>query len=62
MVAGEAVVSFDAAGLAQSVISLEEKRAHFAEVQETAARHAASRPEIDRRREEYLEWDPSIRP
>lgn len=62
MAAGEAVVSFDAVGLAQSVISLEEKRAHFAEVQETAARHAASRPEIDRRREEYLEWDPRIRP
>jgi hypothetical protein len=59
---GEAVVDFDAAGLAQSVISLEEKRAHFAEVQETAARHAPHRADLDRRRQAYLDWDPRILP
>jgi multimeric flavodoxin WrbA len=59
---GSAVVRFEPAGLARSVISLEEKRAHFAEVQDTAARHAPHRAEIDRRRQEYLAWDPSIRP
>ncbi|WP_375387066.1 flavodoxin family protein [uncultured Amnibacterium sp.] len=59
---GEALVAFGPAGLAQSVISLEEKRAHFAEVQQTAARHAAMRPEIEARRQGYLDWDPSVRP
>jgi hypothetical protein len=35
---------------------------HFHEVQETAARHAAHRIELDRRRQEYLERDPRIVP
>lgn len=59
---GEAVVDFDAAGLAQSVISLDEKRAHFAEVQETAAQHAPHRADLDRGRQNHLEWDPRILP
>ncbi len=40
---------FDADGCAQSVISLAEKRAHFFEVQETAARHAERAQEIRER-------------
>jgi multimeric flavodoxin WrbA len=59
---GEAVLDFPTAGLAQSVISREEKLAHFHEVQATAAQHAPHRAEIDRRRQEYLAWDPRIRP
>jgi multimeric flavodoxin WrbA len=59
---GRIDVRFDAAGLTQSVISLDEKRTHFAEVQETAARHAPHRDEIERRKREYLEWDPRIVP
>jgi hypothetical protein len=59
---GEPVVDFAPDGLAQSVISREEKLTHFREVQETAARHAPHRAELDRRKAEYLEWDPRIRP
>lgn len=62
VVDGEAVAVFAGDAVLQSVISLEEKRAHFAEVQETAARHAPQRAEIDRRAAEYLAWDPRIRP
>ena len=60
--AGEAVVGFDAEGLGRSVISREEKRAHFAEVQETAARHAAHRDEIALGTAAYLGWDRRITP
>lgn len=60
--AGEATVDFAPEGLAQSVISREEKLHHFHEVQETAEKHAPHRADLDRRRAEYLEWDPRIRP
>ena len=47
---GEAVVRFDdPAGLERSVISLTEKRAHFREVQETAAVQGPLAAEIERR-------------
>ncbi|HET6825643.1 MAG TPA: NAD(P)H-dependent oxidoreductase [Amnibacterium sp.] len=55
-------VDFSAEGLAQSVIALAEKRAHFQEVQETAARQAPHRDEIERRTAEYLAWDPRVTP
>jgi multimeric flavodoxin WrbA len=59
---GRAVVDFSPEGLGQSVISREEKLNHFHEVQETAARHAPHRADIDRRKQEYLEWDPRVTP
>ncbi|WP_314504648.1 flavodoxin family protein [uncultured Microbacterium sp.] len=37
---GRVEVKFSTAGLSQSVLTIEEKRAHFAEVQSTAARHS----------------------
>jgi multimeric flavodoxin WrbA len=48
--------------LATSVISMEEKRAHAAEIQETAERHRPLRAEIDRRAEAFEAYDPSVRP
>lgn len=45
---------FDAAGCDQSVISMAEKRAHFFEVQETAARHAQRAEEIRARAADLL--------
>lgn len=45
---------FDAEGCRQSVIAMAEKRAHFFEVQETAARHAARAEEIRARAEQLL--------
>jgi multimeric flavodoxin WrbA len=62
IVDGQAVVDFAPEGLEQSVISRDEKLAHFHEVQETAARHAPHRAEIDRRKQDYLAWDPRILP
>ena len=59
---GEVFLDVEPAGLARSVISVEEKHAHFREVQETAARHAPHRAEIERRKAEYLAWDPRITP
>jgi multimeric flavodoxin WrbA len=51
---GAAVVRFDdPAGLERSVISMAEKRAHFAEVQATAADQGARAAEIDRRAARY---------
>ena len=49
-------------GLGQSVLSWQEKLDHFHEVQETAARHAPFRAEIDAAVAEYAEWDPRVRP
>jgi len=40
--------------LATSVISMDEKRAHSAEIQQTAARHAELREQIDKR---ARQWD-----
>jgi multimeric flavodoxin WrbA len=46
---GGPAARFDAAGCTQSVISMDEKRAHFFEVQETAARQAERAQEIRER-------------
>jgi multimeric flavodoxin WrbA len=62
IVDGAVTVVFSADGLAQSVMSMEEKVAHFHEVQETAARHAPLRAEIDRKAAEYTAWDRTARP
>ncbi len=60
---GEAAVRFDdPAGLAFSVISLTEKRAHFKEVQETAAVQGPLAGEIERRAAAYAEFDRRITP
>jgi multimeric flavodoxin WrbA len=48
--------------LTTSVISMDEKRAHFAEIQQTAARHAPRRPDIDKLAAEWEAYDPVIRP
>jgi hypothetical protein len=45
-----------------SVISMAEKRAHAAEIQQTAARHHAVRAEIDAAAAPWAEYDRSIRP
>ena len=48
--------------LTTSVISMDEKRAHAAEIQETASRHAALRAEIEDRAREFDAYDPIVRP
>ena len=48
--------------LSASVISMDEKRAHAAEIQETAKRHAALRAEIEDRAREFDAYDPTVRP
>ena len=48
--------------LTTSVISMDERRAHAVEIQETAERHSVQRAEIDRRAEEFDAYDPQIRP
>ena len=48
--------------LTTSVISMDEKRSHAAEIQQTAARHAPLRPEIDKLAAEWEAYDPVIRP
>jgi multimeric flavodoxin WrbA len=48
--------------LATSVISMDEKRAHAAEIQQTAGRHAQVRAEIDRRARAFEAYDPAVRP
>jgi multimeric flavodoxin WrbA len=48
--------------LTTSVISMDEKRSHAAEIQETAARHAARRPEIDKLAAEWDAYDPVVSP
>jgi multimeric flavodoxin WrbA len=48
--------------LSTSVISMDEKRAHAAEIQETAGRHAQVRAEIDERAREFEAYDPVVRP
>src|SRR6476469_8373584 len=45
-----------------SVISMDEKRAHFAEIRDTAQRHAALRDQIEQGAAPYDEYDPSVRP
>jgi hypothetical protein len=41
---------------------MDEKRAHAAEIQDTAKRHAALRAEIDDRAREFDAYNPFIRP
>jgi hypothetical protein len=48
--------------LASSVISMDEKRAHAAEIQETAARHAGLRDQIEQRARAFEAYDPVVRP
>jgi len=48
--------------LSTSVISMEEKRAHAVEIQETAAQHGQVRAEIDERAREFAAYDPVVRP
>ena len=48
--------------LTTSVISMDEKRAHAAEIQQTAARHAPLREEIDKLAAGSDSYDPVIRP
>jgi multimeric flavodoxin WrbA len=63
VVDGEAVsVVFPAEGREQSILSLTEKYAHFAEVQQTAAAHAAVRDTITERADVWKQWDRTVRP
>jgi multimeric flavodoxin WrbA len=48
--------------LSTSVISMDEKRAHFEEILATAARHAALADRVAERAAEYAGYDPTIRP
>lgn len=48
--------------LTTSVISMTERRAHAVEIQETAARHALQRGEIDRRAAEFAAYDRLLTP
>jgi multimeric flavodoxin WrbA len=48
--------------LRRSVISMNEKRAHYEEIRETAQRHASRREEIETRAEEYDAYDRIVRP
>jgi hypothetical protein len=48
--------------LTTSVISMDEKRAHATEIQETAKRHAAARAQIEERAREFDAYDPVICP
>ena len=48
--------------LSASVISMDEKRAHAAEIQETAQRHGQVRAEIEERARAFESYDPVIRP
>ena len=56
----DARIVFD--NLDRSVVSMAEKRAHFAEVQETAGRQRALTAEIDERTVPYAAWDPRVTP
>jgi hypothetical protein len=41
---------------------MDSKRAHAAEIQETASRHASLRAEIEDRAREFDAYDPTVRP
>jgi multimeric flavodoxin WrbA len=62
IVNGVITTTFTAEGQAQSILTRGEKLAHFHEVEETAARHAPHRAEIDAITAEYAEWDRYLRP
>jgi hypothetical protein len=55
-------VRFSDDGCLTSVVSMHEKREHFFEIQETAARHAEQREEIDARAGSYDAYDRLVRP
>jgi multimeric flavodoxin WrbA len=55
-------VEFSPEGRAQSVITMAEKRAHFFEVQRTAAEHAQRREEIEARARELLHATSAMTP
>jgi hypothetical protein len=59
---GDVSVRFDDAGVKTSVISMDEKREHFFEIQETAKRHAGLRDEIESRAGAYADFDRIARP
>jgi hypothetical protein len=48
--------------LSTSVISMDEKRAHAAEIQETAARHRELGDQIAERARDFEAYDPTVRP
>ena len=48
--------------LSASVISMDEKRAHAAEIQQTASRHTPLRTEIEDRARAFDAYNPIIRP
>jgi multimeric flavodoxin WrbA len=48
--------------LSTSVISMDEKRAHAVEIQETAERHRQVRAEIEERARDFEAYDPIVRP
>ncbi|WP_375479032.1 NAD(P)H-dependent oxidoreductase [uncultured Jatrophihabitans sp.] len=48
--------------LTTSVIGMADRQAHSVEIQETAARHAGQRAEIERRASAYDAFDPVVRP
>ena len=48
--------------LSRSVISMDEKRAHAAEIQDTAGRHHQLRDQIDERARAFEAYDPTVRP
>jgi multimeric flavodoxin WrbA len=48
--------------LSTSVISMDEKRAHAGEIQETAERHRQVRAELEERAQAFDAYDPTIRP
>jgi hypothetical protein len=48
--------------LTSSVISMDEKRAHAAEIQDTAARHHQLRDQIEEHARAYEAYDPIVRP
>jgi hypothetical protein len=48
--------------LTSSVISMDEKRAHAAEIQDTAGRHAGLREQIEERARAFEAYDRSVRP
>jgi multimeric flavodoxin WrbA len=60
--AADGSVAFDAEGLRQSLTSMDEKRQHFFEIQETAHRHARQRDEIERRASAYEDFERFARP
>ena len=62
MVSSDGVASIDFDRLERAVATLGEKRAHFAEVHETAAVQGPLAEEIERRASVYAEFDRRITP